>query len=139
MGYFRKRNKRETGAMGWRGGSWGHTFLKSLFPGIFRSFYHPKKHHKLFLSRPLEILRPKTKTLGNSISLITSENFTLFLGNPWKFLLLFPECPGEFHILYPPIFIFGIVQWRNALIPHYMFHSRPECSMRVYRVSKVSF
>ena len=60
------------------------------------SFFHftpgNSRHSK---APPLEIPRPKTKTLGNS---------TLFLINPWKFHKLF--YPWKFHILTPPCFFF---------------------------------
>ena len=55
----------------------------------FLSFFHTYKLHKILLSHPLEILRPKTKAPENSTFLITSENSVLFSINFWKFILLF--------------------------------------------------
>ena len=57
------------------------------------------------------MLRPKTKTTGNSSFLITSENSTLFLINPWTFLLLFLQYPREFTILY---LLFGFL-WNSPM------------------------
>ena len=54
----------------------------------------PQKLHKIAL-HPLELLRPKIKTPGNSIwffFLITPENSILFLINPWKFHPHLPLC-----------------------------------------------
>ena len=82
-----------------------------------------KKNQKTggLLSHPLESLRPKTKTPEYSTFLTTSGSSTLFLINPWKFLLEFRQYPWQFHILNPPVSFSGIAQWRNALIPHYQF------------------
>ena len=92
-------------------------FQKKNKQGVKRSLNHPtpsaifhsQKLHKVLLSHPLEILRPKTKTPGNSTFLITSGNSTLFLINPWKFLLQFLQYPWEFHILNPR-FVFFLEQ-----------------------------
>ena len=85
---------------------WVHTFLKPLPFGIFRSFFHTKKLPQNFVITPLGSLWPETKTPGNSTFLVTSENSTLFLTNPWNFFLLFLQYPWEFHILYPPFCFF---------------------------------
>ena len=58
---------------------------------------NPRIFHKIVLD-PLEILRPKTKTSGNSTS---------FLINPWKFYMLFFDTPWKFQILNPPAWIFS--------------------------------
>ena len=75
-------------------------------PRFFFFFFHSQTLHKILLSHPLKILRPKTKTPRNSTFLITSGTSTLFLINPWKFLLQFLQYPWEFHILNSPIYFF---------------------------------
>ena len=49
---------------------------------------------------PSEILRPKTKTPGNSTWFFLDHpwNSTLFLINPWKFDLLFLQYPWKFYL-----------------------------------------
>ena len=65
MGYSGKKNKQRGGGGWMMGVEWGLTHPTSLpFPRIF-SFFDSKKLHKISLSQPLEILRPKTKTRGN--------------------------------------------------------------------------
>ena len=71
-------------------------------PKNFQIFFNSKKLHKILLSHPLEILRPKIKIPGNSPVLITSGNSTLPLSNAWKFLLQFFHYSWGFHILNPP-------------------------------------
>ena len=73
-------------------------------PGFF-FFFHSQTLHKTLLSHPLKILRPKSKTPGNSTFLITSGNSTLFLIKPRKFLLQFLQYPWEFH-MFNLLFVF---------------------------------
>ena len=62
---------------------------------------------------PLQIARPKLKTLGYSTwFFITLGNPTLFLINPWKFCMLFLWNPWKLHILNHPICFFF---WNSPL------------------------
>ena len=96
MGYFKKK---KTGRL--------TTYFFEKPAGIFRLFtlpmeirdktrLHSQKLHKIML-HPSEILRPKTKTPGNS---------TLFLISPRKIHFLFLQYPWKFHILNPPLCFF---------------------------------
>ena len=100
----------------------GEEILFEKLPGIFTLFtlpleiadkirLHFHKLHKIML-HPSEILRPKTKTPGNS---------TLFLMSPHKIYLLFLQYPWKIHILNPtPLFGFffsGITQYIYINLP----------------------
>ena len=98
IGLFQKKKQGEGGGHRRRGvADESILFLTPLLSGIFHFFtlpleilektkLHPWKFHKILLD-PLEVLRPKPKTSGNSTLhyfLVTLGNSTLF-----KFHLLF--------------------------------------------------
>ena len=108
MGYSRKNPNRGRGL---------RIYFFENPHGIFHFFTLPLKipdkklnpwiFHEIVLD-PLEIPRPKTRTLGNytSFFLVTLGNSALFLIHPWKFHMLFLWYPWKFHILNPPVWIF---------------------------------
>ena len=82
---------------------------------------HAWKSLKIALD-PLEILRPKTKTLEipHYFFLVTPGNSTSLLINPRKFHMLFLWYPRKSHILNPPsllplFFFSGIAQFQLLL------------------------
>ena len=118
MGYSRKKTHGGRVERDGRGKGGIEYILFQKSPGIFRLFtlpleirdkkrLHSQKLHKIMLY-PLEVLRPKTKTPGNSM---------LFLISQRKIHLLFLQYPWKFHIL-NPLFVFsGIVQYRCMNLP----------------------
>ena len=108
MGLFQKKSKQGRG-----GGVWEDTFLKS--PLNFFLIYHWKLQTKqsskpldipqnCVILDPLEIPKPKTKTLENSTFFLGAHhpfgNSTWFLINPWKFHMLFLWYPWKFRMLF---------------------------------------
>ena len=95
-------------------------FLLQPWKNPGKTRLHPEKLHKQFF-HPLEILRPKTKTPGNS---------TLFLINPWKIHLPFLQYPWKFHILNPRFF------FCNSPIYNYFNNHFTSCPLILLKLSK---
>ena len=112
-----------------KGGSRGHAFLKkkleilglSLYswkfwrkktssPEILQNCYKLSKFQAQQKPRPLEI--------SHDFFLITPENSTSFLIEPWNFYMLFLQYPWKFHVLNLPCLDFC---WKSLLGDHKVF------------------
>ena len=112
-----------------KGGSRGHAFLKkkleilglSLYswkfwrkktssPEILQNCYKLSKFQAKQKPRPLEI--------SHDFFLITPENSTSFLIEPWNFYMLFLQYPWKFHVLNLPCLDFC---WKSLLGDHKVF------------------